>query len=251
MPEYKCPVCESKSTILDVVDFSKSCEERNGKFLEKTGIPVYYAICDGCDFAFSPDFRNWSQEEFAEKIYNQEYIEVDPDYLEKRPNHNFNLLNILFGKNKREIVHLDYGGGNGELVRKLTLSDWLSNNYDPFSTTHSNIGDLRTFNLITAFEVFEHVPDPNEIMKNLKILIEEYGLILFSTLVSDSNIKRNERLSWWYASPRNGHVSLFTYKSLRILGEKYDLNFASLGIGTHIYYKNFPKWANSLISSSS
>ena len=248
MLRYKCPVCSSQSKILDVVDFNKSCEERNGKFLEKTGVSVYYAICDVCGFIFAPEFANWTPEDFSEKIYNLNYSHVDPDYLDKRPNSNFNLLNSLFGNNKSCIRHLDYGGGNGELSRLLGLSNWTSTNYDPFTSAHAKIDYSHTFNLITAFEVLEHVPDPNEIMKNLKLLIEEDGLILFSTLVSDGNISTNERLNWWYASPRNGHVSLYSYKTLNILGGKHGLNFGSLGIGTHVYYKNFPNWAKSLLS---
>ncbi len=250
MPKYICSVCSSEAKILDVVDFNKNCEERNGKFLEKTGVPVYYAICEGCSFVFAPEFANWTQEEFTDKIYNHKYIDVDPDYLNKRSNSNLILLNSLFGDKKNNIRHLDYGGGNGELSRLLAINHWISKNYDPFSTAQIKINDLGAFNFITAFEVFEHVPNPSDIMENLKILIEDDGLILFSTLVNDGNIKINERLNWWYASPRNGHVSLHSYKSLKILGENYDFNFGSLGIGVHVYYKNFPKWANSLLAGS-
>ena len=77
------------------------------------------------------------------------------------------------------------------------------------------------FNLITAYEVFEHVPDVNVLMKNLTEAMTEDCLILFSTLALDENIKKNRRITWWYASPRNGHISLFSKKSLAILGSKY------------------------------
>jgi hypothetical protein len=33
---------------------------------------------------------------------------------------------------------------------------------------------------------------------------------MFSTLLSDGNIKLGQKLTWWYASPRNGHISLFS-----------------------------------------
>jgi hypothetical protein len=131
MPKYGCPICASDAELLDVVDFNKSCEELNGKFLPKSGIPVYYAICSSCSFVFAPEFLNWTTDEFSSKIYNAEYIEVDPDYVESRPVSNFNLLNKLFGKFSGELTHLDYGGGNGKLSQMLKYSNWKSTSFDP------------------------------------------------------------------------------------------------------------------------
>ncbi len=247
MPKYSCPVCNSHSEILDVVDFNKCCEEIRGKFLEKSGVPVYYAMCSSCDFVFAPEFSNWTDDEFLSKIYNDGYIEIDPDYIEARPNYNYDLLLKLFGNSSGEIRHLDYGGGNGKLSEKLSAANWNSTSYDPFPNGSGNLSEIGTFNLITAFEVFEHVPNPSSLMKNLEALIEDEGIIFFSTLINDNNIKKNERLSWWYASPRNGHVSLYSHESLKKLGEHFGFNFASMGIVVHIYYKKFPTWAQSLL----
>ena len=38
--------------------------------------------------------------------------------------------------------------------------------------------------------------------------------MLFSTALSDGGLARNQRLRWWYASPRNGHISLFSHRSV-------------------------------------
>ena len=72
-----------------------------------------------------------------------------------------------------------------------------------------------SFDLVTAFEVFEHVPDIDILFTDLQSLVKAEGLILFSTLLSDGEIGRDRPLSWWYASPRNGHISLFSAQSLR------------------------------------
>jgi hypothetical protein len=40
--------------------------------------------------------------------------------------------------------------------------------------------------------------------------------VLFSTLLSDGEIVRGRPLRWWYAAPRNGHISLFSAQSLRL-----------------------------------
>lgn len=189
---------------------------------------------------------NWTNDEFHSRIYNEDYAIVDPDYLNKRPEFNFSLLERFFKNVKNVITHLDYGGGNGSLSKKLVEAGWNSKSYDPFSETENNISNIEKFNLITAFEVFEHAPNPNLLMEKIINLINDDGVVILSTLINDGNIKVNQRLDWWYASPRNGHVSLFSLKSLKILGEKYNFNFASMGVGYHVYFKKYPSWARSL-----
>lgn len=243
----QCPICNGQAKMLDVVDFNKSCEEARGKFLPLSGIPVYYFQCSQCFFAFAPEFEKWTENEFFEKIYNDEYVQVDPDYLEARPLSNFNVLKQIFGDKKKYIKHLDYGGGNGKLSQRLKEDGWDSETYDPFPSTSTTIKDLGKFNLITAYEVFEHVPDVNVLMKNLTDVMSTECLILFSTLVSDGNIKTNNRINWWYASPRNGHISLFSKQSLIVLGSRYNLNFGSFNDGLHSYFTQVPSWAKHLM----
>lgn len=249
MTHYNCPICNSTSHLLDVVDFNKNCEEQRGKFLPKSGIPVYYVSCPACEFIFAPEFSNWTDEDFSSKIYNASYIDIDPDYPEIRPQTNYGLLQRFFGGVCEQINHLDYGGGSGKLSEMLSSNGWNSSTYDPFPVRDQEVPSLDNFNLITAFEVFEHVPNPIFLMENIKQLIQNDGMIFFSTLINDNNIKSNQRLDWWYASPRNGHISLYSSKSLKLLGEKYGFNFASLGVGYHVYFKNFPSWAKSLLSA--
>ena len=242
-----CPICNGQVVLLDVVDFNKSCEENRGKFLPLSGIPIYYTQCSNCFFTFAPEFAKWSENDFLEKIYNDEYIGIDPDYLEARPQANFGVLQQTFGESKKIIRHLDYGGGNGLLTQRLQQDGWDSKTYDPFPTSSTRLKDLGKFNLITAFEVFEHVPDVNVLIKNLTEVMSNDCLILFSTLVLDGSIKTNSRITWWYASPRNGHISLFSTKSLGILGSKYKLNFGSFNSGFHCFYKQVPNWAKHII----
>lgn len=242
-----CPICNGQTVILDVVDFNKSCEENRGKFLPLSGIPIYYIQCTCCLFTFAPEFKKWSENNFLEKIYNDQYIEIDPDYLDARPQTNFKVLEKLFSKSKQIIKHLDYGGGNGKLSEHLKNNDWNTKTYDPFPTNNSRLENLGKFNLITAFEVFEHVPDVNKLMKDLTEVMTDDCLILFSTLVLDDHIKSNSRITWWYASPRNGHISLFSKQSLVILSSRYKLNFGSFNNGFHCFYNQFPNWAKHII----
>lgn len=242
-----CPVCSGACSLLDAVDFNKSCEEAKGKFLGLAGIPVHYALCHKCGFCFTPELATWKLEEFEDRIYNDEYVFVDPDYVETRPRANAASLISMFGDRAHSIKHLDYGGGSGLLAKVLRESDWQSMSYDPFVDRKLSMEQLGQFDLITAFEVFEHAPDVLELMSNLRTLLSPNGLVLFSTLLSDGNIHPKQEISWWYASPRNGHISLFSMNSLAILAQKYGFNLASFSVGFHVFFTKVPAWAEHLI----
>lgn len=245
--DLHCSVCGGACALLDVVDFNKSCEEARGKFLGIAGIPVYFALCSQCGFCFAPELMTWTLEEFEERIYNEEYVFVDPDYIETRPRANAHNLISMFGDRAHSVKHLDYGGGSGLLVELLRESNWQSISYDPFMDRNVGVEQLGQFDLITAFEVFEHVPDVQKLMSNLRSLLAPNGLVLFSTLLSDENIHSNQRITWWYASPRNGHISLFSRNSLAILAQNNAFNFGSFSVGFHAFFTKVPPWAEHII----
>ena len=247
---HVCPICDKQATLLDVVDFNKSCEEQRGKFLSLSGQPIYYAICSACTFSWSPEMYNWSIDTFASKVYNEGYAEIDPDYLEHRPTANAGGLLKMFPQWPAGNRHLDYGGGNGLLSRLLTAQGWNSTSYDPFVDVIPNVESLGKFQLITAFVVFEHVPNVKQLMTDLKALLSADGIILFTTLLSDGKIQQGQRLSWWYASPRNGHISLFSHQSLTLLANQYAWSLASFNSGFHAMCNTVPSWASHLIKTN-
>jgi hypothetical protein len=250
MTGHACPVCGGDAPLLDVVDFNKSCNEARGDFLPASGVPIYYALCDGCGFCFAPEIMRWTIDEFAGRIYNDEYFRVDPDYRELRPRSNAQMLASTLGQHALDIRHLDYGGGHGELSSALFAAGWDSQSYDPF-VDGALRPDIGRFNLVTSFEVFEHVPDVNALIVTLASLLEQRALLLFTTLVSDGQISRNQRLTWWYASPRNGHISLFSRRSLALLGEKVGFRIKSLSPGLHMFWRELPPWAAEMVSAES
>jgi len=244
----ECPVCGGVCNPLDVVDFNKTCLEFPEDPLPLAGIPVYYYLCGQCAFCFAPEFAAWTLEDFTNRIYNSDYGRFDPDYRDKRPRNNAMDLINAFGHRALEFKHLDYGGGAGLLSGLLRQSDWQSQSYDPFVDRDVGLGQLGKFDLITAYEVFEHVPDVRQLIDNLSNLLKINGVIFFSTLVSDGNLDPRQRLTWWYASPRNGHISLFSRKSLAVLGASQGFTFGSFSDVYHAYWgKEVPAWASHVI----
>jgi SAM-dependent methyltransferase len=192
---------------------------------------------------------SWSSQQFKEKIYNDEYVRVDPDFVETRPKENASSLISAFGETAHLFKHLDYGGGNGLLSQLLVEANFQSMSYDPFANQQIAIEQLGKFDLITAYEVFEHVPDVQQLMSNLCALLAPSGIILFSTLLSDGNIHPKQRLSWWYASPRNGHISLFSRQSLFFIAQQKGFKFGSFSEDLHIFFNHVPPWANHIIKT--
>lgn len=239
-----CPVCGEQALYLDTVDFNKSCEEYKGLVFPASGIPVHYNLCDQCGFCFAPEFRSWAFEDFERLIYNSDYELVDPEYKSIRPLNCANFVEELFGADKDKIRHLDYGGGSGLLSETLRTGGWDSASYDPFVNRDINPEELGVFDLITAVEVFEHVPDIDYLFNTLKKLCKPEGLILFSTMLSDGNISRSQKLNWWYAAPRNGHVSIYSQKSLNLMASQHGLQFASYSPQWHTMHQQLPGWAH-------
>lgn len=242
-PVPPCPVCAGACSLLDVVDFNKCCEESRGKFLGLSGIPVYYALCGACGFCFAPAMHRWPIEAFAERIYNDDYVLVDPDYLEARPRANAGTLLSLFKDLPRTVRHLDYGGGSGRLAAALREAGWDSTSYDPFVDRGVKAASLGRFGLVTAYEVFEHVPDVQALVADLEAVLAPDGLVLFSTLLSDGNLRPRERLTWWYAAPRNGHISLFSRASLATLAQRHGFTCGSFSNVFHVLFRAVPPWA--------
>lgn len=244
---HPCPICAEQADLLDVVDLNKNCDEHRGTYLPIAGVPIYYALCNGCGFCFSPAMCEWPREKFASLIYNDDYILVDPDYVTVRPQGNADSLLGKFADLAKGIRHLDYGGGYGLLSDLLGDAGWNSTSFDPFVNDDTDFAALGKFDLITAFEVFEHVPDPQALMRNLSDLITDDGMLLFSTMLSDGEIAPRKRLTWWYASPRNGHISLYASSSLKRLTGDFGFKLHSYSLNFHACWRTRPAWGEHLL----
>ena len=242
-PSVACKVCGGESPLFGVVDFNKSCHESEGSRLPFTGVPVYYHRCGACGFLFTGYFDGFTQADFKACIYNDDYASVDPDFAERRPKSSAQQIGHLFGDARSEIALLDYGGGKGTVARILGETGWRAESYDPFYGERPD--RLRRFDLVTCFEVFEHVPDPKALIDELSGLLAPEGLLLFSTLVQPDDIDAT-RLNWWYAAPRNGHISLYAKRSLGVLCQGAGLTHAYFNTGLHVAFRELPAFARHL-----
>lgn len=137
-------------------------------------------------------------------------------------------------------LFLDYAGGYGLFVRMMRDLGFNYYRQDTYCKNifaeHFDIKDLpenQTFEIITAFEVFEHLIEPRKELQKMLSLSE---VIIFSTLLQpDKNLTPE---NWWYFTPQTGqHIALYSKDSLQALANEFDLNLYSNNINLHILTK--------------
>jgi SAM-dependent methyltransferase len=234
-----CKICGGQASLFGVVDFNRSCEDWREVLLSLSGVPVYYRRCAECKFLFTDAFDDWSIEEFRTHIYNDEYKLVDPQYASERPRANADVVARLWGAIKTETRVLDYGGGNDTFCAVLRDAGFpVAVTFDPLVPEYATPPEGK-FDLVTSFETFEHLPDPAAAIASILEFIAEPGLIFFTTSLQPADIEK-QRLSWWYAAPRNGHVSLFSREALRRAWGRHGYKVATLGNNTHFAFRTLP-----------
>lgn len=234
-----CKICQSPSQLFGVVDFNKSCLEQRGERLPLTGFAVYYHRCSECGFLFTVAFDEWPADAFRQLIYNDQYVVVDPDFVERRPTENAKTVGETLRDFRSTVRLLDYGGGTGLFAQRMREDGFRATTYDPFGTFAQM--PKESFNFITCFEVMEHVPLPEETVATMAAMLEPEGIILFTTLLQPPEIDQ-KRLQWWYAGPRNGHISLYSAASLVRLFRRHGLRVGSLHDGAHVAYRELPEF---------
>ena len=214
-----CKICGATAIPFDSVDFLKFCDANDYYRFGISGIPVAYRRCLSCGFIFTEDFDDWTKNEFAALIYNQDYTKVDGDYAEVRPRQNAEIFAGRFAGCEPARI-LDYGSGTGVFVEGMQARGFAHvEAYDPYSNPVRPTG---VFDIITCFEVIEHSPDPVGTLGDMKSLLREDGCIVLSQTTQPPDILAI-RGSWWYLAPRNGHVSTFSEEALVALGRRHGL----------------------------
>ena len=250
-PVIECKVCGFDARFFGAVDAAKSCMDLGvaaGQplLLPLTGVQIPYHRCTNCAFLFSSAFDHWSAEDFSREIYNADYIKVDPEFASIRPHSRAELLAYLLAPRRGAMRLLDYGGGAGVFARRMIELGFDAASYDPHFK-----GDLEPrlgekFEMIHCSEVIEHTPDPRDFARDLVRFLAADGAIYMSTATQPAEIA-SVGLSWWYAAPRNGHISLFTREALGLVWQEQGLQFGSFDENHQIAWRGAPACYSCLV----
>jgi hypothetical protein len=141
------------------------------------------------------------------------------------------VISLLFPAAKK---FLDYGGGHGTFVRLMRdrgfnffWQDLYAKNIHARTFEYEE-GDR--YDLVTAFELMEHLPDPIEGMAPIFALSD--NVLTMTLLVPDPPPTPP---NWWYYVVRGGqHVSFYTPAALHRLARHYG-RFVSSSNGFHLF----------------
>jgi SAM-dependent methyltransferase len=230
----RCKCCGGPTRPFARHDAARSCADRAAPAFPPCGRMVAYHRCRRCGFVFTTDFDALSDAALGAAIYDADYIRADPDFAEARPRLFADYLRGLLARRRGPPSVLDYGGGAGRLAGLLREQGIACDNFDPyFAAGAAPPGKPEGgYDLVTAFEVFEHSRDPLATARDALRWLAPTGVLLFSTHLQPRRLDPD----WWYIAPRNGHVSLHSAASLGVLARRLGLRLLSVGEVLHVFW---------------
>ena len=185
---------------------------------------VQYYRCQNCDF-IQTELPFW-----LEEAYNLPINNIDVGLIQRNVTISKIVNNLLacFFQVKNANM-LDYGGGYGIFVRMMRDKGYSFFRQDEYCQNlfakHFDFSDIsiKKFSLVTAIEVFEHLPNPSSTIEEMLKMTDS---IFFTTELQSNSHPTPE--NWWYFIPHTGqHISLYSKKSIELIAEKYKLNYYS------------------------
>lgn len=225
---------EIKKEKKDLKEKCRSCGETSNYFSSAIimGIKnIDYFLCPSCGF-LQTEFPTWLDKAYKEAINdsdrtllkrNLEFSKVVED-----------VIKIYFNKDQN---FLDWGGGYGllaGLMREKGYNFYLYEPYAPNLFAKNYVYENQKIELITCFEVFEHLVEP---YKDFEKIFSISKNILFSTLLLPANIPDPSKwpVSWSYYGLEHGqHISFYQLKTLQKIAQDRGLNFYTDGFSLHL-----------------
>ena len=199
-----CPVCHSR-------DVSQA--------FVKHEIP--YFKCGECGFGFSTPPGNANLDNTLHDFEDVYLRYLEPDRADEK-----NFSGLLRWMARFAAIEgatfLDVGCGSGKLVRHLRRHSIDACGLEPSAALyehflanepyffHGTLDDFarahgRTFDIVAAFDVIEHVPDPAHLLHGLGTVVREGGTIFLST--PDAGSPAAKLLGRWWHHYNHYHLS--------------------------------------------
>lgn len=127
-------------------------------------------------------------------------------------------IRLLGGSNCKT---LDYGCGNGLLVRSAEKAGMHMVGYDPYNKAYSVKPGLRQFHVVSLLEVIEHLSFPFAEIAHVHALLQDGGKVMIES--SFSNTMKSPKDDA-YVNPDIGHCTIFSHSGLDCMMNDHGFN---------------------------
>jgi hypothetical protein len=191
---------------------------------------IQYYQCPTCGFVQTEE-PYWLDEAYSSAI-----SDIDIGVIGRSTTFSRLTRNLLLSSFDCNARFMDFGGGPGVFARMMRDCGFDFYLYDKYCENmfargfEADLSIPQHYELITAFEVFEHFVAP---LDEIERLLYSSPSILFSTLLLPAHNPGPGE--WWYYALEHGqHVGLYTYKALATVAQRLGLHLHSNGSSLHL-----------------
>lgn len=214
-----CPVCGTAMTEFDTATVLDRYDAR-------------YHRCGSCGLVATLE-TPWLEDAYTHAIHD-----ADSGLLRRARRNSQLVAAVIRAEGLRGGRFLDWAGGYGtfaQLMREKGFDFWQHDDFATpvFARQFQDPGSGR-YDLVTAFEVVEHLADP---VRELAHLAERTDLVLFTTETLPDPAPPVAQ--WWYYMPEVGqHITFHTVESLRRVGAALGYRLTSNGANWHVFHRD-------------
>jgi SAM-dependent methyltransferase len=239
---YNCPACGSKTTTQKSQLLGSEYKILN-KEIEFPDSGINLAECSNCGLVYKqilPKFQFISKilSEQIDKIWNSKYKFKQEILLIKNlfSKESFDLLDVGATQGNFLRACANFGGRRSALdilkYPELQLNlrgEFIQGSLDDLYLVWSQ----QPYDVITLFDVLEHLYYPNIAFRNLNALVKNGGFVIIETGDIQSCFSRRFGMNnWWYVRLFEHHI-FWSYQSLKKIAEKYKFEIISIETKKH------------------